>query len=728
MSFVWGQTKRHPIGLATLRRPKWDGGINLFHAAARNDAQYLTWLGAYLAPAGSRPLWTFLADRLFVLAIPKKEARRVPVEARRSPFSQAWKPNARKLPFILRSMLRVAKKYHLAMDAPAFPAALKLAAPIWSHQGLRDQTLLRAGRPEVRCLKFHHAVTTVDDLEEIAEQAGSDHEEESDCACEDCAADRSEGCRWPHRCQAFARDVLCELAPKWSTADTTVDPPSDLRGTFGTHSSDDADLATPCVFDPRLDRGEHAAHYYRLFVHRLAIDGATAAETIQREPASREVVPQSLDAVTVYVAGALDHTRTACPTGGMGIMFPDGEGQDFAGSCPGAPHTHASSTALAVAMAVSLAPRGAPLHMVTRSRQVARMLTTDLRRHEDRGWMDTPGDSDSFRLAAAALRSRVAETTFTTVSKPALKEWPELKDTIKMAKVASDVGAAVDFDTDALAPFDAVGMAVVGITQREALRAIKHTTLPPHDYRRATRQNILEIQSSLLDRCDFAPTDWQVWTGLRSRDLSRGARNFLWRAIHGAHKMGAYFSKMPQPWKAYEKCATCGCLETLFHVLFECPDTHSDRIWESAQELLWHRGICKSIDLGTVLGCASVRLRGDHVYRDLAAERAFRIVVSETAFFLWKLRCEKRIQHAEEPAWGISDEDALARWTALLRNRISMDVLLSDANRFKNLALRAGLANSTWLDVENPANDDIDPSLEPGVLVGMGDGHSIGIG
>ncbi|EJD36957.1 hypothetical protein AURDEDRAFT_73721 [Auricularia subglabra TFB-10046 SS5] len=165
------------------------------------------------------------------------------------------------------------------------------------------------------------------------------------------------------------------------------------------------------------------------------------------------------------------------------------------------------------------------------------------------------------------------------------------------------------------------------------------------------------------------------------------------------------------------------------HVLMECPDSRQEVIWDTVREFFARKRIDVEINVGTIMGCATMRLAGFWGARGLGVERAFRIVVSESAFLVWKIRCEKRIQHAEDPDWQLPEEAARERWTAVIKKRMAQDKTLSDKKRFRKQYVANWLVEDTWLDLRNPANyNRYRIPRVPGVLVGIGVAGRDGVG
>ncbi|EJD36912.1 hypothetical protein AURDEDRAFT_73761 [Auricularia subglabra TFB-10046 SS5] len=163
------------------------------------------------------------------------------------------------------------------------------------------------------------------------------------------------------------------------------------------------------------------------------------------------------------------------------------------------------------------------------------------------------------------------------------------------------------------------------------------------------------------------------------------------------------------------------------HILVACPDGHGKRLWRMAQVFLLHKRVPTQISIGLIMGCGAVRLPGLGGGRNALSERAFTIVVSETAFLIWKLRCEKRIEHADDPDWSMTQEAAETRWINAIEARLRQDQALTDKAMFGKRALPEWLVEGTWLDLTNPANLS-HFRRGPGVLVGIGDIRTEGVG
>ncbi|EJD34056.1 hypothetical protein AURDEDRAFT_131366 [Auricularia subglabra TFB-10046 SS5] len=436
LDFFWGHARRHPVNMDTLRLSRNTGGANLLHIKARNDAQYMMWLGEYLAPRGERPVWAFLADQLLQGAMILTDRNRVPERGRTNPFEQDWRPNLRKLPFILRCMVRMARRYQLVLDAPEIPQHLRERMNIWAHPALLEPEQWRNTGRRTRCLRVKHKVCTVEDLEEMAELDDSEHEENSGCDCENCTEDHAQGCRHPYKCQSLVAEMIGAIAEKWNPNTAHVAPPRRLRDDLADMRETAIERGEALVFDDSRVNDAEVSNLYRICVDKPALQGATASEIMRGEATERMQGGEMEDPVHVAVCAAIREDDDGTARAGFAIVFPDKEYTDIKQSCVGEQVPFARAAALAVIAAVLAVPGGRTLHIIMTGRALVEALTTRLDKNEQRGWTDWRDDEKPMHAAAAILRSRAGETTFTHVDKKSARAWPELRRARELAALA----------------------------------------------------------------------------------------------------------------------------------------------------------------------------------------------------------------------------------------------------------------------------------------------------
>ena len=96
-------------------------------------------------------------------------------------------------------------------------------------------------------------------------------------------------------------------------------------------------------------------------------------------------------------------------------------------------------------------------------------------------------------------------------------------------------------------------------------------------------------------------------------------------------------------------------------------------------------------------------------------------MLSESAFLAWKIRCEKRIEHEEDPEWKLSTRQVKRLWFHAINTRIAQDRLLTNRQKYKKKALKLDTVLETWEGlIELEEELTIDTLRRPGVLVGTG--------
>ncbi|KAJ7705112.1 hypothetical protein B0H16DRAFT_1827601 [Mycena metata] len=178
--------------------------------------------------------------------------------------------------------------------------------------------------------------------------------------------------------------------------------------------------------------------------------------------------------------------------------------------------------------------------------------------------------------------------------------------------------------------------------------------------------------------------------------------------IHEGYKVGKHWAKIEgHEFKGI--CSHCGIAESMEHILTKCDVPGQERVWEMASEL-WKIKTDKELPkptMGQIMACAATK-KGS-----TGETRLFRILVSESAFLVWRLRNERVIQ-GKPPA---SLREIQNRWLRTMNVRLKLDCALTDAGKYGKKALKKDLVIKTWVKVlKNEENLPKDWTREAEVL------------
>ncbi|KAJ7309941.1 hypothetical protein DFH08DRAFT_719139, partial [Mycena albidolilacea] len=81
--------------------------------------------------------------------------------------------------------------------------------------------------------------------------------------------------------------------------------------------------------------------------------------------------------------------------------------------------------------------------------------------------------------------------------------------------------------------------------------------------------------------------------------------------------------------------------------------------------------------------------------KDRGADRLYRILISETAYQIWKLRCIRVIKRGSDPSRYFSEAEIHNKWLACINSRLRSDIILTDQKKFGNQALNFKIVCST---------------------------------
>ncbi|KAG1781340.1 hypothetical protein EV702DRAFT_1177564 [Suillus placidus] len=208
--------------------------------------------------------------------------------------------------------------------------------------------------------------------------------------------------------------------------------------------------------------------------------------------------------------------------------------------------------------------------------------------------------------------------------------------------------------------------------------------------------NMAQALHTIGDLNNATPTSDQVWSSIRNKDIPKSIRGFLWKSLHEAYKIGKFWDNIPQ---------------------YEIRGQSSRVIWKAAKDLWLQRETSwPEIRFGTILGCNLITLCNTEGKTKVGATRLFKILVLESAYLIWKLRCERAIRFDGDKDKYHSETEIYNKWIHAINMRLKFDRLLTDSEIWKTSCKNRS-------DRDNLLDNWI---RQAGVLVGMTPRHPPG--
>jgi ribonuclease HI len=191
-------------------------------------------------------------------------------------------------------------------------------------------------------------------------------------------------------------------------------------------------------------------------------------------------------------------------------------------------------------------------------------------------------------------------------------------------------------------------------------------------------------------------TDADIWKAMTTKDFLPRTAQFLWKGLHNAHRIGKYWTHIPEC-EDRATCQECDVLEDLDHILLGCASPGQEIIWPAA-ESLWREKEehWPVVSLGTILGCGLAEFRDEKGKTKQGTQRLYRILMSESAYLIWKLRNDRVISRDGTPA---TEAEIMNKWKYNVNQRLQVDIALANRPRKgKRPALAPQLVIATWSD------------------------------
>ncbi|KAJ7353323.1 hypothetical protein DFH08DRAFT_804886 [Mycena albidolilacea] len=120
--------------------------------------------------------------------------------------------------------------------------------------------------------------------------------------------------------------------------------------------------------------------------------------------------------------------------------------------------------------------------------------------------------------------------------------------------------------------------------------------------------------------------------------------------MHNAHRVGNYWKYIPECGDR-AICQMCGEEDNLEHILIKCRSPGPEIIWKAAEKLWQGKGPnWPEISIGSILGCGLMRFEDERGKEKPGTRRLYRILVSKSAYTIWKLRPVGRNRPRLDPA------------------------------------------------------------------------------
>ncbi|KAF8221367.1 hypothetical protein L208DRAFT_1179871, partial [Tricholoma matsutake] len=226
---------------------------------------------------------------------------------------------------------------------------------------------------------------------------------------------------------------------------------------------------------------------------------------------------------------------------------------------------------------------------------------------------------------------------------------------------------------------------------------------------------------AIHDLTGGTPTPDKIWSAIHKCDLSKQIRNYLWKNLHNAYRIGNFWSRIPNM-EHHDRCILCGESKSMEHITIECPNSNAINIIWNLAESLWlrHKESCPAVQFGTVLGCVLADFKSEKGKKLHGKNHLFEILVTESAHLIWKLRCEKVIKFEGDLDKFHSPDEIHNRWVVQINHQLHLDILSANRRLQGKSPLTQRMVLQTWSVVLK--DEDSLPGNwngQQGVLVGI---------
>ena len=610
-------------------------------------------------------------------------------------------------------MIKIAHKHGVRLEAIHPAEQVKNDLP-----AIRNIQTKSTVKPDTLCDKFgkcirdKHNARSLKDVTDLTKNIPVSHRRNRKCRCMKCAKirwDSNYTCKHPNKCIERARELLNSMKDKWNP--TCSQPPE-----FFTNPTPEEVGSIP---DPTLEETIHTLNPFRVETtlkdcfRVFTDDSQPPPEMTLRAPRTRSFEYRPVE---IYTDGSCINNGETTARAGGGIWFSENNERNASFRVPGPDQSNNTGELHAILRAITSVPKDMALTIKTDSMYAVSGLTTYLEKWEDQGWMYSK-HPELFKCITAWVRYRSNTTEIVWV-----KGHNGIRGNMEADKLAGE-GALMDQTEAELTlnpPANMIpsGVKLTAMSQKDFYRGIKKKNRPPP--RRSSEINIGRIQACVAEEFGLDPTPETIWKTTKHKDLTKKTREFLWKCIHDAFKIGKFWSKI-ENYKHRGLCAHCESEESMEYILTECDAPGREQIWSLANEL-WNKRSPEAIptSYGTLLGCCLSNYKKQNGKPNKGLNRLFRIIVSESMYMIWKIRCERTISWNNNPTKSHSSHKIHNKWLQAINARLKMDSVQTNTKIFKKKTLDPKTILRTW---KNCLKDNLHDTRNwcggMGVLVGI---------
>ncbi|KAK1216048.1 hypothetical protein PQX77_021325 [Marasmius sp. AFHP31] len=528
------------------------------------------------------------------------------------------------------------------------------------------------------------------------------------CECAGCRTDRTAlGCKHPNWCATRAKKLLDLLPEKWDPREIPYEDDEVIEG--------EKDWTT---FEPGTITAKNLGETIRIFDNRDKEDKSEKIPRFARIDRLRltRQIPQRAATDGSCINNGFDNARA-----GAGVYFRENDPKNKSVRLPkDLEQTNQTGELIAIKLAVESADPDEELWIETDSKYAIGCITQNRGKNEDEGYIET-NHASIIKDLLVGLRRRTARTLIKWVKGHQGYGPNEKADKLAGEGAMKPMPDAISDWT--LGTLSLEGAKIAKMTQALAYKKIRQSKETSRKNRERTKGMIELAKAQTKEIFGINPTEGAIWKAIRSKENAMQTRQFLWMTAHDAFMVGDKWLRKSSTAELRERaeCKHCeGEQESMTHIITECKSPGQKEIWEAAKTTWENKSEHPWIkpSTGAVIGAGLAAIRDKETQKLKAGKnRLWKILISESAHLIWRLRCERVIGNDNRP---FKPEEVRARWENTINDRIRLDRLLMNKKRYANKALSERAVENTWKrTLKNEGDLPTDWVRQAGVLVGI---------